>query len=47
LPKSDYTIDHSAFIYLLGPKGEYICFFPPGTSAEILAGTLRPLIANH
>jgi protein SCO1/2 len=46
LPKSDYTVDHSAFIYLLGRKGEYIGFFPPGTSADLLAGTLRPLIAN-
>ncbi|MEA2889449.1 MAG: hypothetical protein QOI05_242 [Bradyrhizobium sp.] len=45
LPKSDYTVDHSAFIYMMGPKGEYLGFFPPGTSAELLAGTLRPLIA--
>jgi protein SCO1/2 len=43
--KSDYTVDHSAFIYMMGPKGEYLGFFPPGTSAELLAGTLRPLIA--
>jgi cytochrome oxidase Cu insertion factor (SCO1/SenC/PrrC family) len=47
LPKSDYTVDHSAFIYLIGRKGEYIGFFPPGTSAELLVGTLRPLIANR
>jgi protein SCO1/2 len=45
LPKSDYTVDHSAFIYMIGPKGEYLGFFPPGTSAELMAGTLRPLIA--
>ena len=43
--KSDYTVDHSAFIYLMGRNGEYLGFFPPGTSAELLAGTLRPLIA--
>jgi len=47
LPKSDYTVDHSAFIYLIGRNGEYIGFFPPGTSAELLVGTLRPLIANR
>ena len=47
LPKSDYTVDHSAFIYLIGRKGEYIGFFPPGTSAELLVGTLRPLIAQR
>jgi len=45
--KSDYTVDHSAFIYLIGRNGEYIGFFPPGTSAELLVGTLRPLIANR
>lgn len=43
--RSDYTVDHSAFIYLMGPGGEYLGFFPPGTSAELLVGTLRPLIA--
>ena len=41
--KSDYTVDHSAFIYMMGPNGEYLGFFPPGTSAELLAGTLGPL----
>jgi cytochrome oxidase Cu insertion factor (SCO1/SenC/PrrC family) len=45
--KSDYTVDHSAFIYLLGRNGEYLGFFPPGTSAELLVGTLRPLVANR
>ena len=47
LPKSNYTVDHSAFIYMMGPKGEYLGFFPPGTSAELLVGTLRPLVANR
>ena len=31
----------------MGPNGEYLGFFPPGTSAELLAGTLRPLVANR
>ena len=47
LEKSDYTVDHSAFIYLMGRHGEYLGFFPPGTSAEILAGTLKPLVAGR
>ena len=47
LPKSDYTVDRSAFIYLLGRTGEYIGFFPPGTSAEILLGTLKPLVGDR
>jgi len=45
--KSDYTVDHSAFIYLMGRNGEYLGFFPPGTSAELLAGTLRPFVSNR
>jgi protein SCO1/2 len=47
LDKGDYTVDHSAFIYMIGRKGEYLGFFPPGTSADILLGNLRPLIAGH
>ena len=41
--RSDYTVDHSAFIYLMGPDGEYLAPFPPahpqsgspGSSARI------------
>jgi cytochrome oxidase Cu insertion factor (SCO1/SenC/PrrC family) len=40
--RTDYTVDHSAFIYLMGPAGEYLGFFPPGTHAEQLAGDIRP-----
>jgi protein SCO1/2 len=40
--KADYTVDHSAFIYLVGRDGEYLGFFPPGTSAERLADAIRP-----
>lgn len=47
LGKSDYTVDHSSFIYLMGRDGEYLGFFPPGTAADILVGTLRPLVANR
>jgi protein SCO1/2 len=47
LEKSDYTVDHSAFIYLIGRSGEYLGFVPPGTSAELLAGTLRPLLESR
>jgi cytochrome oxidase Cu insertion factor (SCO1/SenC/PrrC family) len=44
---SDYTVDHSAFIYLMGRDGEYLGFFPPGTSAERLAETIRPLLTAN
>ena len=39
--KSDYTVDHSVFIYLMDRDGRYLGFFPPGTSAEHLAETVR------
>jgi cytochrome oxidase Cu insertion factor (SCO1/SenC/PrrC family) len=45
--KSGYTVDHSSFIYLMGRDGEYLGFFPPGTPADILVGTLRPLVAQR
>jgi cytochrome oxidase Cu insertion factor (SCO1/SenC/PrrC family) len=44
---SDYTVDHSAFIYLMGRDGEYLGFFPPGTSAERIAETIRPLLTAN
>jgi cytochrome oxidase Cu insertion factor (SCO1/SenC/PrrC family) len=45
--RSDYTVDHSAFIYLMGRDGEYLGFFPPGASAERLVETIRPRLDNH
>jgi protein SCO1/2 len=39
--RSGYTVDHSAFIYLMGRDGKYLGFFPPGTSAERLAENIR------
>jgi cytochrome oxidase Cu insertion factor (SCO1/SenC/PrrC family) len=33
----DYLIDHTGFIYLMGRSGEYLGFFPPGTSADRMA----------
>jgi protein SCO1/2 len=44
--KSDYTIDHSAFIYLMGRNGEYRGFFPPGTSSDRMADAIRPLLED-
>jgi cytochrome oxidase Cu insertion factor (SCO1/SenC/PrrC family) len=36
----DYTIDHSAFIYLMGADGRYLGFFPPGTNADRIAASI-------
>jgi protein SCO1/2 len=38
---SEYLFEHSGFIYLFGPNGAYLGFFPPGTSAERIATIIR------
>jgi cytochrome oxidase Cu insertion factor (SCO1/SenC/PrrC family) len=38
---SEYLFEHSGFIYLFGPDGAYLGFFPPGTSAERIATIIR------
>jgi cytochrome oxidase Cu insertion factor (SCO1/SenC/PrrC family) len=37
-----YMIDHTGFIYLMGRAGEYLGFFPPGTSADRMVEIIRP-----
>jgi cytochrome oxidase Cu insertion factor (SCO1/SenC/PrrC family) len=39
---SDYTVDHTAFIYLMDRDGNYLGFFPPGTSADRMIEVIRP-----
>ena len=41
---SDYTIDHSAYIYLMNRTGQYLGFFPPGTPPDRIADAIRPMI---
>jgi protein SCO1/2 len=36
-----YTIDHTAYTFLLDRRGEFLILFPPGTSAERMAFMLR------
>ena len=38
----DYTVDHSGYIYLMDRAGQYLGFFPPGTSPEQMAEVIRP-----
>jgi len=38
---SDYSIDHSALVYLMGKDGEYITHFGFGTPASQMTDTLR------
>lgn len=36
-----YTVDHSAYIYLVDRAGAYVGHFPPGTRAERMVAVLR------
>lgn len=42
----DYTIDHSAFIYLVGRNGKYLGFLPPGTDGDRIAEAIRPHLSR-
>ena len=39
-----YTVDHSAFIYLMDRAGGYLGFFPPATPAERMVQGIRPYL---
>jgi cytochrome oxidase Cu insertion factor (SCO1/SenC/PrrC family) len=43
---SDYAIDHTGFVYLVGPDGQFVGFFPPNTTAERLANIIRQQLPN-
>jgi cytochrome oxidase Cu insertion factor (SCO1/SenC/PrrC family) len=43
--QGEYTVDHSAFVYLMGRSGEYLGFFPPNTSGERMVTIIRPHLA--
>jgi cytochrome oxidase Cu insertion factor (SCO1/SenC/PrrC family) len=42
----DYTVDHTAFIYLMDRDGNYLGFFPPGTTADRIVEIIRPRLAE-
>jgi protein SCO1/2 len=44
---TNYTVDHSAFIYLMDRDGNYLGFFPPGTSAEKMVEMIRPHLSGQ
>jgi len=37
----NYSIDHSALVYLMGPDGKFITHVPYGTPPDKMAETLR------
>ncbi len=42
--EDDYFMDHSAIVFLMGPKGQYISHFSPGTTADVMASRLDDLV---
>lgn len=40
--KDEYTIDHSAYVYVMDRAGRYLGFFPPNTPAERMLTILHP-----
>ena len=43
--QADYGIDHTGFVFLVDAAGNYMGFFPPGTSADRIVEAIRPLLA--
>ena len=41
-----YLIDHTGFIYLMGRSGEYLGFFPPGTTADRMVEIIKQHLAE-
>jgi len=42
----DYLMDHSGFIYLMGPEGEYLAHFPHNATAEEMSAALRGYLGS-
>jgi protein SCO1 len=43
--RSNPGIDHSGLVFLIDARGEYLGFFPPGTSADRMVEIIRPNLA--
>ncbi len=43
---TEYLMDHSSFLYLMGPGGKLRALYRPGTSAQELAASLRTRLAG-
>lgn len=38
---ADYSMDHSSIVYLMGPDGKFLTFFPPGTTPDAMAAKIK------
>ena len=43
----DYSVDHTGFIYVVGPDGRYRGFLPPQLGPEQIAEALRPHLGSE
>ena len=43
---SDYLVDHSSIVYVMGPDGQYVAHFSHKTSGEEMAFKLREIIKS-
>ncbi len=41
-----YTVDHSAYLYLMSPEGQYIAHYPPAIQGDALADRMRPALSR-
>ena len=41
---SEYTMDHSSIVFLMGPDGEYLKLFPPQTPPDKMAEMIESYI---
>ncbi len=47
-PGSDvYLIDHSSFVYMLDAGGQFVGYFPTGTSGKRIAEQVSPLLGSR
>jgi protein SCO1/2 len=44
--EGDYFMDHSSFVYLMGPDGKYLHHFSPMSPAEDIAEKVRAVISG-
>jgi cytochrome oxidase Cu insertion factor (SCO1/SenC/PrrC family) len=42
--ETEYTIDHSGYVYLMGRDGQYVTHFKPDATPEYMAGQLRQIL---
>lgn len=44
-PKGDYLVDHSIFVYLMDPRGEFVEAFGQSTKAEDVIERIQKEVA--